>query len=221
MSSDSSPSIFKLVLIPAVITLVVTVLRLVGELQGWSFAGSTEAGAPSILGIFWLIPIFGFYFGMKLARSGRGPSAAGKAALLHLGVLAAMVGWFLGAMSYFGVDMEDPSTMPGDNEMMIISVGNLLLAMLTVFAWGAAFRTNLLYALLARIPVIVVIYLDKMYEWDTHYAKFPEGSPMLSREPMEQAFGMTMAQVAMWIPATIILGGLCASLGAMLGGKKS
>ena len=35
MSQDAS-RIGKLILVPAVITLVVTLLRLVGELQGWS-----------------------------------------------------------------------------------------------------------------------------------------------------------------------------------------
>ena len=67
----------KLILVPAVITLAVTLLRLVGELQGWSPAlFSRAAGGGRLVGISWLVPVFGAWFGWKLARAGSGPAAS-------------------------------------------------------------------------------------------------------------------------------------------------
>ncbi len=47
MSQDAS-RIGKLILVPAVITLAVTLLRLVGELQGWLVRvfGASQGGRP-------------------------------------------------------------------------------------------------------------------------------------------------------------------------------
>lgn len=59
----------KLILVPAVITLAVTLLRLVGEflnLPGW-LASKEPGGAGALIGITWLAPIFAIYFAYKLA----------------------------------------------------------------------------------------------------------------------------------------------------------
>ena len=61
VSQDAS-RIGKLILVPAVITLAVTLLRLVGELQGWSptlFNRGDKPFSPSLVGIAWLVPVFG------------------------------------------------------------------------------------------------------------------------------------------------------------------
>lgn len=55
MSKDAS-RIGKLILVPAVITLAVTLLLLVGELQGWSpalFSRGDKPLSPSVVGIVW------------------------------------------------------------------------------------------------------------------------------------------------------------------------
>jgi hypothetical protein len=61
VSQDAS-RIGKLILVPAVITLAVTLLRLVGELQGWSpilFNRGDKPFSPSLVGIVCLIPVLG------------------------------------------------------------------------------------------------------------------------------------------------------------------
>ena len=81
MSQDDS-RIGKLILVPAVITLAVTLLRLVGELQGWSptlFNRGDKPFSPSLVGIVWLVPVFGAWFGWKLTRAGSGPGSLGRA----------------------------------------------------------------------------------------------------------------------------------------------
>jgi hypothetical protein len=100
VSQDAS-RIGKLILVPAVITLAVTLLRLVGELQGWSpilfnrwtlvmFNRGEEARSPSLVGIVWLIPVFGAWFGWKLTRAGLGPGSLGRALGLTLASLAVL-----------------------------------------------------------------------------------------------------------------------------------
>jgi len=68
-------SIFRIILVPALITLVVTLLRLVGELQNWSpaFFSREAGGGGALIGIAWLVPIFGVYFALKLSRGGAAP----------------------------------------------------------------------------------------------------------------------------------------------------
>ena len=58
MSQDAS-RIGRLILVPAVITLAVTLLRLVGQLQGWSpTLFNRECGfCGALVGIVWLVPV--------------------------------------------------------------------------------------------------------------------------------------------------------------------
>ena len=78
MSDAAAVRTGRLILVPAVVTLVVTLLRLVGELQNWSPALFSRApgGGGSLVGISWLVPIFGAWFGWVLARSGERPGAS-------------------------------------------------------------------------------------------------------------------------------------------------
>ena len=67
--NQERPNYMKLVMVPALITLAITVLRLVGEfldLPAW-LANKEAGGAGALLGIVWLAPIFGIYFVYRLA----------------------------------------------------------------------------------------------------------------------------------------------------------
>jgi hypothetical protein len=71
MAPTNEPSIKKLIAVPALITLAVTLLRLVGEfmnLPGW-LASKEAGGAGALIGIAWLAPVFGVYFATKLAHA--------------------------------------------------------------------------------------------------------------------------------------------------------
>ncbi|MGH9321252.1 MAG: hypothetical protein ACRD3V_15380, partial [Vicinamibacteria bacterium] len=71
MNSDARPDYTRLVFIPALITLAVTLLRLVSEfmnLPPW-LASKEAGGAAALIGISWLPPIFGVYFAAKLAHA--------------------------------------------------------------------------------------------------------------------------------------------------------
>jgi hypothetical protein len=58
---NDTPRLGRLLLVPALITLAVTVVRLVGELMRWNptFFSREAGGAGAIVGIVWLVPVFG------------------------------------------------------------------------------------------------------------------------------------------------------------------
>src|SRR4030095_9815873 len=84
-------SLFHLVRVPALITLGVTLLRLIGELLNWSpvLFNREAGGGGALVGIAWLVPIFGIYFALKLSQPGTAPLKAGKTVLYAVSGLAA------------------------------------------------------------------------------------------------------------------------------------
>lgn len=205
----------RLVLVPALLTLVVTVLRLVGQIQGWNpqvFGKPEVGGGGAILGISWLILVFGFWFGRRLRQGGQTPPQLGRAAGLFLA--AALVG--LGLM--LGLRMLGVIWWPGEGETgaprgslwMVVSMW--IPVAIALVAWRQAALTLLLYAVLARVPVLVVTWLCIQQGWETHYTKLPPGFPPV--EGTELFFGLSFSQVVMWLPFTTVVGGLFACLGA-------
>ena len=104
MEENSNPriSVTQLIFIPSVITLGVTLLRLVGELQNWPAVlfSREPGGGGSIIGITWLALIFGVYFALKLARAGETPRSAGRViGFALLGLLVTAGGGYLSQQS--------------------------------------------------------------------------------------------------------------------------
>jgi hypothetical protein len=79
-TSGSNLNVKQLILVPALIALAVTIVRLVGELTGGpsSLFNRAAGGGGALIGIVWLVPIFGIYFAVRLARGGQAPESAGK-----------------------------------------------------------------------------------------------------------------------------------------------
>src|SRR5262249_3685475 len=99
-SSSRNGSMAGPIAIAAILTLAVTLLRLYGELQGWSpvFFNRDAGGPLSIVGIAWLVPLFGIWFSMRLCDQGRGPKS--KALALTVSIVALII---LGAgMAFVG-----------------------------------------------------------------------------------------------------------------------
>src|SRR6516164_1988478 len=65
------PSMAGLTAVPALMSTAVTTLRLVGELMHWPkpLVNSDVCG-KAILGVVWLVPIFGSYFAVKVSHAG-------------------------------------------------------------------------------------------------------------------------------------------------------
>src|SRR3954471_2083198 len=91
MPDSARPTTRELVLVPAILTLAVTALRLIGELQGWNqrLFNRAGGGGGALIGISWLPLFFGVYCAWRLVRAGEGPSSNGKA--LGMAVLGLLI----------------------------------------------------------------------------------------------------------------------------------
>jgi hypothetical protein len=201
MTSREAPSIPSLILVPSLITLGVTLLRLVGELNNWAPAlfSRQAGGAASLVGIVWLAPVFGAYFAWRLARAGSAPApgrVAGHALLAFLLPIGA--GVVLGALLHLGTSVVIPAVM----------LAGLVGAWLVWRAWPLLGRALFLYGVAARVPVIVVMLIAMLQDWGTHYdvppPNFPAGVPVMAKWFQ---IGV-MPQLFLWIPYTMLSGAL-------------
>jgi len=198
--SNGSKTTWQLIFVPAIITLVITIFRLTGELLQWSprFFNTEPGGPGAIVGIVWLVPIFGIYFAMKLAQEGAGPESKGKAiALQILGLALTFAGGFLG----FGRLKLPMKEYLG---YLIMIVGWWVIWK----GWGALARTLLAYGYAARIPVVIVMFIAIALNWKTHYSAFPPGE--LPSETLWGKYwhGAILPQMILWIAFTLAIGGL-------------
>lgn len=212
MTTDSQkPSLTSLILVPAVITFAITLLRLFGELQNWSprFFSRQAGGAGAVVGIVWLVPIFGVYFAWKLAKAGLVPGAGrviGHGALAFgLMVLTIVVGH---------------NTIPNQRAQFgVYLVASVIAAWIAYRGWPALGRTLLLYGLAARIPVALVMLVAIFANWGTHYDVAPPNFPEMAPLPKWFMIGF-LPQMFMWIPFTIYLGALFGGLALLAAGRR-
>jgi hypothetical protein len=203
--SDAKPiHLTRLIAIPTVITLAVTILRLVGELKHWPtpWFSTAAGGGGALVGISWLPIIFGPFFALKLTDAGEGAVSIGKAigfAFLSLLVFAVAGFWF-------GATITHPS---------YLTLLPLLLMLVSAFVPGMAWRslgnTLVLYAFAARIPVLVVMYFAMHGNggtgWGTHYDAVPPAMAHTSLA-LKFLYGAIAPQMTMWIGWTAVLGSI-------------
>lgn len=217
------PGILSLVLWPALLTLVITVVRLLGEVNGWSPAvfGAPEAGGGKAwFGISWLIFVFGLWFGIRLQKAGCGPAARGKALALSLVAIGVLFGGMKGLQAadvMWFPDAEHPGE-PRGLVWMFVLLG--CASVVATVAFGRAALVLLVYAILARVPVVVVTWLAfGQPEWNTHYTKIP---PFFTNIADADRLGfLIMPQLTFWPGLTIVAGTAMACLGTLLAGRRS
>lgn len=197
MSEGRAVPVKDLILVPSLVTLAVTILRLVGELQDWSPALFSKApgGGGALVGISWLIIVFGFYFGWRLTRMGLGTESPGKVAGLALLVVVAatLVTW--------------AASQAGQNALFGAFVLSAIAAVtLTARLWPALWKTLVAYAFAARIPVALVALFGMLGNWGTHYDVAPPEFAASSTLVRWLLIGL-LPQVTIWIYMTV-LGGL-------------
>ena len=218
--SKSRPSILSLVMVPAILTLVITVVRVIGELNHWdkTWFGEAKAGGDgALLGISWLMFIFGFWFGLRLQRSGAGVANPGKTLLKAVLAIAVPAATILICIKLGVIWFPTPET-PGEPLGMAYLMGALGLgALLAFIAWPRVALVLFVYSLLARIPVVVVTWLAVEYNWDTHHTKVPAEFTMPA-DTDKLSFLMT-PQLTLWPIATIVFGTGCAALAARMFSK--
>jgi hypothetical protein len=197
-----------LILWPAVITLGITLLRLTGELQGWSkvLFNPVAGGGGALVGISWLPLVFGPYFAWKLAKDGKGPQGPWKAAGLALLGIALIIGVFSAVQA------------------LKLGIGAVLAAFLLSLAgafipwksWPELGKLLLAYGFAARVPVVIVMLAAIYGSWGTHYDVLPPDPPpdLVAMGPFGRWFFIGfLPQLTIWIAQTTLVGTL---LGAVV-----
>lgn len=204
-----------LILIPAVLTLAVTILRLVGELQHWSpgLFSPAPGGGGSLVGISWLIPLFGIYFAWKLNSRGEGPvsgwKAAGLALLAAVGNTAVMVAVFV-------------TRLPFVAALLIFGVTSWIAVVVALRGWPALGRTLLAYAAAARLPVAILMLVAIYGKWGTHYDVAPPNAPEVdAMAPLVKWFWIGLIpQATIWIYLTVVGGMVVGGVTAAIAGRR-
>jgi hypothetical protein len=203
----------QLILVPSMITLLITLLRLVGEMKGWSevFFKRSAGGFGALVGIAWLVPVFGIYFALKLAKMGFEPRGALRAVGIVLVALVVEIGVGLVPMIFHG----DYRAQLG-----FMALGALIGIPIAITAWPALGKTLLAYGLAARVPVIVIMFLAIRGNWGTHYDVAPPDFPAL---PVMQKFfwiGL-LPQATLWIAYTVLFGIIFGALAYAVGRRRA
>ena len=168
-------SVPKLVLAPALVALAVTLLRLAGELRGSPrpFVNRDVCG-KAILGVVWLVPVFGIYFAAKLVALGYVPARLSRSFAYAATALM---------LKLAGTALIETSGI----EYATRLIGNLSLTtaalVLSALAWRQLFQLLLAYGYASRLPVAVVQFLAMRGHWGTHYDAFDPGFPAIGFWP--------------------------------------
>lgn len=211
--SESRVSIKDLILVPSVITLAITLLRLVGELQGWSPAlfGKQAGGGGSLIGISWLILVFGAWFGWRLTQLGHGAASPLKASGIAL-VVGLVVGF-----AAFGIGQ-----VAGQNGLFAAFVlGSIAAVFVTKTLWPALWRTLLAYAFAARVPVALVMLVAIFGNWGTHYDVPPPNFPDTYSPLVKWLLIGLLPQMTIWIYMTVVGGLLTGGIAGAIARKKA
>ena len=203
----------ELVLVPAIITLAVTLVRLAGELYGGpdSLFNRSAGGGGALVGIVWLVLIFGYWFGHKLARAGFPPASLGR----HFGFTVLALAVCAGLM-YVAF-----AIMPaGSVQNALVVIGSWAAVALVWCGWPALAKVLTVYGLAARIPVAIVMLFAILGDWGTHYDVAPPGLPE-GITPVDKWVRIGLIpQLTIWIAFTVIVGGLFAGVAAALAGRR-
>ena len=204
MAERSSVSIARLIAIPAVITLGITILRLAGELEHWPtpWFNTSAGGGGALVGISWLPIIFGPYFAWKLAGAGQSPDKMGRAAgFWALGFAVMIAGTVIVYLTIRSLSI-------------ITLIGFILLlvaACIPRAGWRALGSVLLAYAFAARIPVLIVMFFamrgNNGAGWGTHYDAV---NGALAHASFGTKFfdAAVVPQMTLWIGWTVIVGSL-------------
>jgi hypothetical protein len=209
---DERKSTWNLIAVPALITLAITILRLVGELEHWPapWFNNAPGGGLAIVGISWLPIFFGPWFAWKLARAGEAPASGGKA--IGFAVLSVVV--IVGAGMWAGKLSQNLTYF-----LLVPFVFMLVAAFIPGIGWRSLGRTLLAYAFAARVPVLIVMYVAMAANggkgWGTHYDAIDPrlASFSFTRKYLFEAF---VPQMTLWIGWTVGVGALFGSVAGVL-----
>ena len=218
-TSVSGLNVKRLIMVPALIALAVTIVRLVGEISGGpsSLFNRSAGGGGALVGIVWLVPIFGVYFAIKLVRGGFGPESVGK--VIGLAVAGLVIGYATNFLIFALLEHGDPTVSLSFGEAIGRQLGFAVASIVAVLilrkGWPAFFKTMICYAFASRIPVLIVMLIAMLGDWGTHYELGPSNFPemgFLTKFILIALF----PQMTIWIMFTMVIGTLFGGIAAVL-----
>jgi hypothetical protein len=177
-----------------------------GELQHWSATWFNPApGGPwAIVGIVWLVPVFGIYFALKLEGAGQGPPSVPRAiGFAILGAIFFALGFVLFQnvfRSFIGLAL-----------MWALAAAGAALQFPT---WRGLSKVLIAYGYAARIPVAIVMFLATQADWKSHYSALALPVSEMNRLAQYFLFGF-VPQLVWWVSFTIVVGSLFGSVAAL------
>ena len=215
MSPTARSSTWKLILVPTLISIAITLLRLSGELQHWSekwFSTDTGGIAPSgvswIIGITWLAFPFGIYFAWKLVSVGEAPPHPAKS--ISCAVLGLIVA--LGGLRFI------PPLVPIGFPRILIVIWLIMVvaALIQSPGWPSLFKTLLAYGVASRAVVVVVMFAAMRGNWGTHY-DYVGMPPQFQLGFWRGFFWLAFfPQLVFWVAFTILIGSVGGLFGAAM-----
>jgi hypothetical protein len=176
--------------------------------------GKAAGGGGSLVGIAWLVPVFGLYFGVKLARAGQGPRGAWRAAGLALLAVLVVVG--------SGFVAGGLLKLPQLAMLLLFAVVSFVAVAIAQRGWPALGRVLVGYGLAARVPVTIVMLVAMLGSWGTHYDVSPPDWPEVGQWNVFAkwlAIGV-LPQLTVWIAYTVVIGILFGAIAAALVGRR-
>jgi hypothetical protein len=215
MTPATRPSTLKLILIPTLISIAMTLLRLCGELQHWSekwfstdTGGITPSGVSWVVGITWLAFPFGVYFAWKLASAADDRPHLGKS--ITFAILGLVIA--LGGLRYL-----PPRMGLGFPRILIVIWLIMVVAALIQFpGWPSLFKTLLAYGGASRAVVVVVMFFAMRGNWGTHY-DYVGMPPQFQLGFWRGFFWLAFfPQLVFWVGFTVLIGSVGGLVGAAL-----
>jgi hypothetical protein len=172
-ASSTNFSAARIVIVPVLIAIGVTLTRLIGELHHWPKPlVNADVCGKAILGVVWLVPIFSIYFAMSLWRSVQRPKLNLAIALAAGGLLLKLAGTYI-------MEQQGPYLVRMSLNLALTLAGLLL----QFLAWPDLAKILLVYGYLSRIPVAIVQFLAMRGAWGTHYDAIDPGFPKIGFWP--------------------------------------
>src|SRR5215469_8063452 len=213
-NSANEPGLLRMIAVPALISLAVTMLRLAGELQHWSskwFSSETGGIAPSgmswLIGITWLAIPFGAYFGFRLISTGQGPETI-RTQFICLAAGAVLLAGAFGVIRAIKVGFP--------KVLIFVWLSMAGAAIIQLAGWPRLFKVLFGYGLASRVPVAIIMFFAMRENWGTHYDYV--GMPAEFQMPLGPRYFWLafFPQLVFWVGFTIVIGSLSGAVTAAL-----
>ncbi len=201
--SEKAVAVGRWVVWPAMLTVVIAIIRLAGELNEWNplLFSRAEGGGMALIGIVWLVPIFGVYFAWKLGSAGHTGRAGRTIGFALLGLAVMVVGGVLTQLTLSNQAVA----------ILVFGIAAIIAIVVTRFGWPELFALLLTYGFAVRIPMVGIYFLAFSLGWKTHYSAVPPDFPLTGWFGQWLVLGV-LPQLTFWVAFTVVFGALFGGL---------